>query len=117
MSDTLYGSVEAFEGHDGVSDPAAGLSQQAAMAGMLIGPVISDEGMRDGIRDAAAAALRDAGVEAITLHLSDRRRMILTPTEIVEVFLSRLGGEFGFTIPGYLTLNDATEGITSNSAA
>lgn len=117
MSDTLYGSVEAFEGHDGVSDPAAGLSQQAAMAGMLIGPVISDEGMRDGIRDAAAAALRDAGVEAITLHLSDRRQMTLTPTEIVEVFLSRLGGEFGFTIPGYLTLNDATEGITSNSAA
>ena len=117
MSDTLYGSVEAFEGHDGVSDPAAGLSQQAAMAGMLIGPVISDEGMRDGIRDAAAAALRDAGVEAITLRLSDRRRMTLTPTEIVEVFLSRLGGEFGFTIPGYLTLNDATEGITSNSAA
>ena len=117
MSDTLYGSVEAFEGHDGVSDPAAGLSQQAAMAGMLIGPVISDEGMRDGIRDAAAAALRDAGVEAIILHLSDRRRMTLTPTEIVEVFLSRLGGEFGFTIPGYLTLNDAPEGITSNSAA
>ena len=117
MSDTLYGSVEAFEGHDGVSDPAAGLSQQAAMAGMLIGPVISDEGMRDGIRDAAAAALRDAGVETITLHLADRRRMTLTPTEIVEVFLSRLGGEFGFTIPGYLTLNDATEGITSNSAA
>lgn len=113
MIDTLYGAGDNSYG--GQTDPAAGLSQQAAMAGMLIGPVISNEGMRDGIRDAAAAALGDAGVEAITLHLSDRRRMTLNPTEIVEVFLSRLGGEFGFTIPGYLTLNDATEGITSNS--
>lgn len=123
MSDTLYGEANEF-GMDSTDDPMpAGydrempaLSQHAAMAGMLIGPVISDEGMRDGIRDAAAAALGDAGIIAVTLHLPGRvaspdgtptrRTITLEPSELVEVFLSRLGAEFGFSIPGYLTLEE-----------
>lgn len=108
MDNALYGAQNDAQGPE--------LSQQAVMAGMLIGPIIADQGMRDGIRDAAAAALGDAGIAAVTLHLEDRRRVTLTPTEVIEVFFSRLGAEFGFSIPDYLTLSDATEGITSNSA-
>ena len=112
MTDALYGAHNDAEEATGELTLGADLSQHATMAGMLIGPVITDQGMRDGIRDAAAAALGDAGIEAVTLHYAtfegDLGKVTLDPSELVEVFLSRLGTEFGFSIPGYLTLEAAT---------
>lgn len=115
MTDALYGSVVDFGDDQGDPQPAVGLmGMQAQMAAMILGPIMDDEGIRDSLRDATAAALAEAGVKAVTLHLvfpdgDENQRVTLEPRELAEVFISRIAGEFGFSVPGYLTLAEATE--------
>lgn len=114
MTDALYGSVVDFGDDQGDPQPAVGLmGMQAQMAAMILGPIMDDEGIRDSLRDATAAALAEAGVKAVTLHLETDEtgpfKVALEPRELAEVFISRIAGEFGFSVPGYLTLAEAAK--------
>lgn len=109
MTDAIYGAP-GNAGGDLAIDP--GVTMQIQMASMVLGPVLAEPGIRDSLRDATAAALLDAGVKAVTLHLrfadgDERGKITLEPAELAEVFISRIAAEFGFTIPDYLTLAEA----------
>ena len=90
-------------------DLGANPAMQMQMAGMFLGPILSDPETVDGIRDQMAATLENADIDAVTLHRrgagTERHKITLTPHEIAEIFINRVAQEFGFSIPGYTTLN------------
>jgi len=88
---------------------AAAMAQAVQMASFIVGPVLANPDLVNQVRDQGANALSDAGIMAVEIVWTDPNRDPVTvgAMTLVELFLSEMAGVFGFSIPGYATLQDA----------
>lgn len=80
----------------------------AGMAGLILGPILTSGPQRDAIRDGIASALEGKGITGVTVRWHDGTNERLTPMEVGEAFISALADAFGFSVPGYYAVPDAT---------
>ena len=83
----------------------------AGMAGLILGPILTSGPQRDAIRDGIASALESKGITAVALTREQDGEGVythLTPQQVGEAFISALADAFGFSVPGYYAVPDAT---------
>ena len=87
---------------------AVQMVQAVQMASFLVGPILANPELVDSVRDQAAAALQDAGILSVRVDWIDPNKKPLNvgPYSLAEMFLSEMAKAFGFSIPGYSTLEN-----------